>query len=381
MYKLTAKENKIFILSIYVQFCLWMLQLLIYEFIGGGVVASVHVFVSIIRAITLIASAYLWLKYNAMEMAWGYLICFFIYITQIIIYPENRLYINEYVFDFFVIALSCYFNMKFINDENLHIKMMQVFAWIVFFLGEIYFILFWEKISYDETYSMAYTNYMLFSLVVFIYTFFEEKKTLYIIPILFSVLSMLLIGSRGAIVASVAYFLFLVFMSKKITMIRVAIILILIGVCVNLSRIFELMVEFFRKMGINSRSIDFLISGEFISYDSGRSNLYLKSIELIKLHPYIGNGIGADSRVLHTYTHNLFLDILVQFGLVIGITIIICMLVIMVLGLLKTDNKALYFLFFFLGFFPLMVSGTYLTQITFWMYMGYCMGRMKIRVT
>jgi len=50
--------------------------------------------------------------------------------------------------------------------------------------------------------------------------------------------------------------------------------------------------------------------------DEGRSNLFSQSIETFLESPLIGNGIGSIFFYLHSYSHNLFLDILSETGLI-----------------------------------------------------------------
>lgn len=377
MGNLIKKENKVLVGTVYINFGLWMFQFLVYDLLGG-MVTPIHFCINVIRAYLIIYSAYIWFKYSFANIFIAYGVAFAILIVQFIVFSENVNYISGYILDFFLLCLPCYINMTMIGDNQSHINIMCCVAWLVFIFGEIYFFLYANKISENEEYSMSYSYYMLFGVLVFIYLFFYEGKKLYILPIILSILSMLLIGSRGAVLASVCYFLILVFIVKKNKIIRVAIIGAIISGIINIERIKVLLLRMLIKMDINSRSMKLLLDGEFVSHDSGRSKIYSQAIDLIKKHPFVGNGMGADSRILKTYTHNLFLDFFVHFGVIIGIFIIVIMITVMIIGFIKSENKPLYFLLFFIGFFPLMVSGTYLSYFSFWIYMGYCIGKLKI---
>ena len=62
------------------------------------------------------------------------------------------------------------------------------------------------------------------------------------------------------------------------------------------------------------------------SNEESRIGIYLYSLELIKLKPLFGYGTGSTSFLYNSYPHNIFLDILVQGGIVLLIPFVLFVL-------------------------------------------------------
>jgi len=181
------------------------------------------------------------------------------------------------------------------------------------------------------------------------------------------VIGTLLGGGRGAFLLLIAYFLiYLVslFFIRKITLNSIlkgfiSLILIIISI--------SLFVDFFGKK-------DFIQSGftratQFISSDggidlaegsSGRDVVYQIAIEYIDKNPISGYGpFGFREKTIQP--HNIFLEILLQFGLI-GLIIFICFSIILIIRVIK--NRSVFsFWVFCLLLYPivsLMFSGAYL---------------------
>ena len=88
----------------------------------------------------------------------------------------------------------------------------------------------------------------------------------------------------------------------------------------------------------------------------------------------------SDFRLLGTYTHNLFLDLFMHYGVVFGVLIVVAFMTIISVSFYKSENKMFTFLMFCFGFLPLMVSGTYLVEAALWIYLGYCCRKLPVRI-
>jgi O-antigen ligase len=80
--------------------------------------------------------------------------------------------------------------------------------------------------------------------------------------------------------------------------------------------------------GINIKGITRIMS--FITgylINDGRVELYSQSLSLFGENPVFGNGIGSIFHYLHSYSHNLFMDILAESG-IFGLVLFIMVLVI-----------------------------------------------------
>ena len=115
---------------------------------------------------------------------------------------------------------------------------------------------------------------------------------------------------------------------------------------------------------------------EYILY-SARGKIYVKVLPAIKNSPIWGHGIGSVFYAADTYSHNIFLDIMCELG-IIGIGIFIALSC----RLIKNSQKDLctYFVWWILlsDFFVLQLSGYYLYHTGIWFSIGYLLSSTKI---
>ena len=93
-----------------------------------------------------------------------------------------------------------------------------------------------------------------------------------------------------------------------------------------------------KKIGFSTRIFTFIIEGD-ITASKGRESLAKQAVEAIIENPMWGYGITADRAMFGIYPHNMFLEILCQYGIVFGSLLIITMLVITVIALLKSRKN------------------------------------------
>ena len=125
--------------------------------------------------------------------------------------------------------------------------------------------------------------------------------------------SCLLSGGRGGLVLFLVLFVYSFVIHngiRKFYKILLPTIIVLVIAWFLIPRIME---AFDINVKGLTRIIKFLNRG-FV--DEGRSNLFSQSIETFLESPLIGNGIGSIFFYLHSYSHNLFLDILSETGLI-----------------------------------------------------------------
>ena len=136
--------------------------------------------------------------------------------------------------------------------------------------------------------------------------------------------------------------------------------------------------EYAESNGYSTRVfLFFLRDDSSISFDSGRGDILSKLNRAIFRNP-LGYGITGDQYIANAYAHNLFIELLVEFGLVFG-TIVIIILAVQVIKcfLIIQYNwnlgKVLCVLFC-VGVVKLFISGTYLTEPYFFAFLGAVLG-------
>ncbi len=102
----------------------------------------------------------------------------------------------------------------------------------------------------------------------------------------------------------------------------------------------------------------------------GRNDLYTLSLELIKNNLLFGNGIGAFESVTNgQYTHNLFLQFIVEFGVIFGVALSLYIIIIIVRSFVTIKEDKID-LFLICQFIPrLLLSSVYWVNPFFWLFL------------
>lgn len=108
--------------------------------------------------------------------------------------------------------------------------------------------------------------------------------------------------------------------------------------------------------------------------------LYSSAIQLFQNKPIFGYGIGGSLGELHIWSHNVFLDILIDFGIV-GFSVFVITLFISFYRIFKLAKNSRYedivIIFGICSFIGLLFSGSYLSDAGIWYLFGYCSYRIN----
>lgn len=200
--------------------------------------------------------------------------------------------------------------------------------------------------------------------------FFYRNKFRYICLGFVSLFLVLVLGSRGPVIAALSFYIVhnLIISSKR-------------GVVLKLlffSLFSFLFITFISliiaNLDVIPRSLKMIVAGDFITSDTGRSALYNVIKGTINKNPILGNGIFGDRIYLNgVYTHNFFLEILNNYGLIVGLILIILFVFTTFMIFIKSDlqDRRLLLLFGFTGCIPLLVSSSYLIYPNFFFFLGF----------
>lgn len=196
-----------------------------------------------------------------------------------------------------------------------------------------------------------------------------------------SLLSMIVFGARGAQFTFVLFFLvsFLFLNQVKFVWKLLLSSLILIGVFA-LPYLLTQLISILDQYGVSSYSISKyseLLSGtDFIDTSSGRNFLYEYAYFRILEHPLLGNPFNScyvDTGGDFYYYHNVFLDLLVNYGTF--VTGVLFLLLVYVLWGIFTrgtlDEKYLIAILFIVPFGRLVVSSSFWLRPEFWLFLSY----------
>jgi|26BtaG_2_1085354.scaffolds.fasta_scaffold00509_3 O-antigen ligase len=315
------------------------------------------------------------------------IVLFVLHIFWVIFDPVQTVLIPDFLIFFLLLGLPGFFSAATITKLNLMVHVIRIMEVMLLIIasGVIAFSVI-PTLAGVRTASLAGASYQalsyysafIFGMLLayntqiptsFRFTWTKSKwysGFIYVVMIS-CVIGTLLGGGRGAFLLLIAYFLiYLVslFSIHKITLnslLRGFIRLILIIISISL------FVDFFGKKDFIQ--FGFTRATQFISSDggidlaegsSGRDVVYQVAIEYIDKNPISGYGpFGFREKTIHA--HNIFLEILLQFGLI-GVIIFITLIIILIIKAVK--NRSVFsFWVFCLLLYPmvnLMFSGAYL---------------------
>jgi len=301
----------------------------------------------------------------------------------------------------FIMTLPYYFLARCgVNYKNIKINLKMIA--IVIIISVVILRFFFSNLIFDgnssEGYSMTYAYICLFPCCLFLGEIFREYNLKDVFFLICSIFLLLSFGSRGAIVSflifsSVRIFLFLktIKSARKTHLILAVIIFLTLAILVYLfqNSILEFLIYIMKMLNFSTRALESLYFGE-IFQDSVRSRLIGYSTELIKEYPFGIGGIFADRIILSEkflgivnltsaqglYPHNIFLELLLQYGVFLGSIFIGVNLYILYNIFFKCKNKDLEdlgLLFFGIGFIQLFFSQSYTFHSFYFVFLGFGM--------
>lgn len=285
--------------------------------------------------------------------------------------------IAEKLFRGVFLAILGYILIRSVKNFDVFFKVMALFSAIIILYGGV--IVCFAEIN---------KAYMGFAYAILIYVLFMNYNWLIRgskISAIFGVLGIiieLIGGARGAIICM--SFLLAVCFAKKVKKKRNLVFVILFLFFIPwIQPLCILINSSFTNLGIDSRTIS-AIQGtglESIAYANGRIEIFEASFELIKDNPF-GYGFLGERAPLNDkiwwfntngYAHNIFVEFVLQFGVVIGIAMGVALLFFIVRIILIGNFELPYnglFLIFLSYNLSLLVSRSYTTSFQFWVMLG-----------
>lgn len=225
-------------------------------------------------------------------------------------------------------------------------------------------------------YSMGFGNACSLPAIFLTWKYFEEKKARDFVCAALLILGIVSFGSRGPLLGIATSIMFLWYktsksQSKKST-------LVLICLAGGLFLLFSSVIlpfwgQVLHAIGIESRTIDLLFSETEEVHMSNRDEFQRILGSVIEENPLAVRGINAEYLLLDTYAHNLFFEIIYQFGYILGsiILLIITRNIIKTLRLQKDSNLTMMTqLVMIITISHSMFSGSLWTMPNFWFWLS-----------
>ena len=264
------------------------------------------------------------------------------------------------------------------------IKYLDITSILIILSVIIVFIIFPSKEVMMTSYSQTFA-YAIFPAVIFSFnSFINNRSILWLIYFAIAFVLIIIAGARGPVIISILFIFIRVFQFIKNIGggIKVWSTLLVFSIFVFMAIVFMPKIEdIITKYSFqdSNRLLEMLRKDDLLE-DEGRNSLKNKSIALILDHPF-GMGLGQERVVLSdipteavgNYPHNFFLEIFIHYGWIIGLIITVSLLYFMFMSFFKNKNvvtRNIWLMFFFIGFLPLMFSGSYINWPIFWLFLG-----------
>ena len=302
--------------------------------------------------------------------------------SSILRYPQAMSLILKRCLWLFAICLPCFVVSRHVRNIDVFIARSLPATLFVTLLCVLMFLL--RRTDRSTDYSMTLSYLLLFPTLMHIVQI--KRKRLYLAVVSVEVFIILIYGSRGAFLAIIVFIAASIFLVEKNTVKSlVSKIILFVASATTVSIIYfnaSRILLYLSSRGRLSRTLLLLLSGETISHDSGRLEIFQMIWGKILEKPFLGWGISGQASFMNTYAHNIFLDLLLENGLFLGTLISIAIISVLFCALIKNRNCKFFMVLICSGFLPLLVSGTYLQQPLFWITMGLSLsaeGRSGIR--
>lgn len=282
-----------------------------------------------------------------------------------------------------------------IVDYELTWKVLYKFVWLMLIIS-----LFDSSILqlFDETsHTLGYAA--LFPALVFSIEIFQnvKNKIRNIIGLILACILVVQADTAGALAAvaltMILAMCFVIKKFKKWAFVLISIFLSFIAYFVNnISTITMFIAD---KLSLYNLRIDMLleISRTGITTDRFRDSIYNFCYQYAKQHWFIGCGVGnervlitqntlvRDQTMVSNFPHNIFLELMVQFGMILGIILGILLVIFLISYLIKEKNlyaQKIAILLIGIGFFPLLYSSSYIENACFFALIGFVWKRKTI---
>lgn len=244
-----------------------------------------------------------------------------------------------------------------------------------------------------------YSQYIGYSalpaVIIFVDAAFERMRLLNGALAAVSGIMVLSTGSRGPVVVAVVYVVARAVLQFR-TSPRAAVVAAGLGIAATIVALrfsggfLAALQPLLERFGMSTRVVTLLLEGTLLE-DRARSELVEHTLNLIAQHPFAGVGMSnerailanlmgaaVDTEAIGWYPHNIFLELLAQFGVILGTLIILLLLTAILRAVLTSgdpDRRALTLVFVGLGLLPLLFSASYLSWPAFFGLLGVCLTR------
>lgn len=314
-----------------------------------------------------------------------WLLLIFVYLLQFI-RPGLSDIVNEQLTENAYLVLFWTIPMYFVGcilDIN---KVHKLLFWasVICICYFLYHNLFYER-ALDgslEGYKQ-HTSYDLLPHTVYcIYYCFTHRSKIGVLCALLALFLHISLGARGPLVCIFSFFA--IYVAFFLKMIHKKLVIAIIAVCAilivsNIELIALALSHIISDLGMSTRVIDKILFEEFADHDS-RNDIINVLMDKMQTAGLFGYGLFGSWQYVGIYAHRIYVDFWFSFGYVLGtlIMIVLCYYYYKGLRCCQTlDETSFWLVLAIISILHLMFSQFFLTNVHFWMFLGYCVGRIR----
>lgn len=235
----------------------------------------------------------------------------------------------------------------------------------------------------NDNMSLAY-SYMFVEMLCIIYAFRRNKISAWIMSGV-GFIMIFMLGTRGPVVLVAAFLILciakqIVQDKQKRTVLLIISVAALVGICLFYDVIIQIFIVLTTKAGLSTRVFDKLLSHNLLQ-STARSDMIDLLLEKIAERPILGYGIAGEWQFLDWNAHNMYMSFLVQFGVIIGSILIVCLvwMTCKAYKSSKNDNEKYILIMFACMVFPKGFFGNEPLSMEVFLLVGYCMNQLARR--
>lgn len=301
-------------------------------------------------------------------------------LVNLILVDYKEIIIND-VIEFIKFGLIGIYLATQVTNYELTLKYWYYAGLINFCILFVYI----DLVTNHEMSYMSFGTHLSYSFIIFSVYFYKQRKINYkIINLLLMILTFFLIlsfGNRSSILACILVIIIfelrtayrnILYSIVKLTLILVPILFLVY----NIYNIVWDLNNYVRSLGYNSYALDkiiLMLDEGLAESASGRDVIYDAAIQVLKESYLLPRGLGYFQNMTGmNYPHNVFLDILIVFG-IFSIPLILFLAYFLVKNYFNSDNEAYKLLLISLTIFiltRLLFSGTFISETALWIIIG-----------
>lgn len=319
----------------------------------------------VLTAIPMIAAMLVTIARKPVRFFFGYAVTIVLLVFTMVFFPDNTPFVTSQGLRFLLpVVLPSFLCLTVVYDYQIVEKTLYVVSWLTFALVLLYIFGFFSGIVVFSSYNMPFS----FACVLPFVAFYSHREFYDRIVCLVLFVLVLAIGARGAALCMTSYVIMDLFQHKSRW--RVLVLIFVVVFIISL----PFLHNWLGSIGISSRSLDMLLYGD-ITADSGRGDIRKHFINEMMEHPFLGLGLFGDRLLANVpYCHNLFLEIVLDFGIPVGGTLLVIGFIKLISLYFKadTDDRNGIIRYFCALVLPFMTSGSYLISSNFAIFLGLC---------